>query len=175
MAAHAVVLSPQRTWRAIALATVVLMAAFWSLLAGLVALGSDAPGGPQPAPAIAIGLALVPVVFVLLAWLSGVRHPRRAVLRAVGVFVAVGVPVSAIAADAVTGFVAAAGAGAMCALAADDEHSRRARVVAVVAATLYTFVLVRTAGTFALVFAPIFPLTGLGVADHLSEGRHSRA
>ena len=86
----------------------------------------------------------------------------------------VGIPVSAIAADAVTGFVAAAGAGAMCVLGAGEEHDRRARVVAVVVAALYSYVLVRTAGTLALVFAPIFPLTGLGVADHFSEDRRSR-
>jgi hypothetical protein len=168
-------LSPQRKWRAITLATVVLVPAFWSILAGLVAIASaDEAGSPEPGPAIAFGLALIPFVFIVLAFMS--EHPRApaAVVKAMGLFLLIGIPVSAIAADAVTGIVAGVGAGGICALRADDAHNWRARALAVVAASVYTFVLVRTAGAFALLPAPIFPFTGIGVADHLAERRRER-
>lgn len=175
MAVGVATVSAPRKWRAIAIGTLVLMVAFWSLLAGMVALGSDDAGGPAPGPAIAIGLALVPVSFAVLARLSGIARPRRAVVQAVGLFLAIGIPVSALAADAVTGFVAAAGAGAIYALRAEDQHNRGARALAIVVAAVYSFVLVRTAGAFALVFVPIFPFTGIGVADHIAEARNSHA
>jgi hypothetical protein len=167
-------LPPQRKWRAITLATLLLVPAFWSLLAGLVAVADDEAGGPAPAPAIALGLALIPFVFLLLAFAS--EHPRApmAVVRAMGLCVLVGIPVSAVAGDAVTGIVAGVGAGGICALRADDGHNWRARALGVAVAAGYTFVLVRTAGPITLVAAPIFPFTALGVADHLSERRRER-
>ena len=41
-------------------------------------------------------------------------------------------------------------------------------------AAAYTFVLVRLAGPAALIAAPVFPFTALGLADHLSEWRAER-
>jgi hypothetical protein len=46
--------------------------------------------------------------------------------------------------------------------------------MAVLIASLYTFVLVRTAGPIALLPAPVFPFTGIGLADHLAERRRER-
>ena len=169
-------LPPQRKWRAITLATVVLVPAFWALLAGLVAGATDDAEVAEPdAPlALALGLALVPFVFIALAFLS--EHPRApgAVVRAMGLCLLVGIPVSALAGDAVTGIVAGVGAGGVAALRMDDAHSRRTRAGAVVVAALYTFVLVRTVGALALLPAPVFPFTALGLADHLSEWRRDR-
>jgi hypothetical protein len=168
-------LSPQRKWRAITLATLLLVPAFWSLLAGLVAVASDDDaGGPNAGAAIAFGLALIPFVFIVLAFAS--EHPRAssAVVKAMGLTLLVGIPVSAVAADAVTGLVAGVGAGGIVALRADDAHTWRARALAVIVAAAYTFVLVRTAGPIALLAAPIFPFTGIGLADHLTELRHER-
>ncbi len=168
-------LSPQKKWRAITLATLVLVPAFWALLAGLVANGTDdVTGGPNPAAAIALGLALIPFVFVALAFLS--EHPGApaAVVKAMGWCLLVGIPVSAIAGDAVTGIVAGVGAGGIAALRADDAHNWRARALAVAVATMYTFALVRTAGAIVLLSAPIFPFTAIGVADHLSERKRER-
>ena len=52
-------LPPERKWRAIGLATALLVPAFWSLLAGLVALAADdPPEGPAPAAA---GRGRIPV------------------------------------------------------------------------------------------------------------------
>jgi hypothetical protein len=169
-------LSPRRKWRAITVATMLLVPAFWAILAGLVSTTSRTEGvGPNPAAAIALGLALIPFVFLVTAFMS--EHPRApsAVLKAMGLALLVGIPVSAIAGDAVTGMVAGVGAGAIIALRADAAHNWRARALAVAFASVYTFVLIRTVGAPALLPAPIFPLTGIGIADHLSEWRLQRA
>lgn len=169
-------LSPRRKWQAITLATLVLVPAFWAILAGVVATTPGTKGsGPNPAAAIAFGLALIPFAFTVLAFVS--EHPRApgAVVKAMSLAVLVGVPISALAGDAVSGMVAGVGAGAVSALRADDVHSWRARVIAVAFATVYTFVLIRMVGALALLFAPIFPITGIGIADHLTERRQERA
>jgi hypothetical protein len=164
-------LSPQRKWRAITLATILLAPAVWSLLAGLVALGSDAPDAPAGGAAVAFGLCLIPFVFILLAFASEHPHAPGAALRAMGLCVLVGIPVSALAADAVTGIVAGVGAGGVAALRIDVGHSRAVRAVGIAVATAYSFVLVRFVGPVALIAAPIFPFTALGLADHYSEWR----
>jgi hypothetical protein len=167
-------LSPRRKWRAILVATLALVPAFWSMLLGIVAAASDDPDAPNPAAALAFGLALIPFVFVVLAFMSEHPRPAGAVLRAMGLSLLVGIPVSALAGDAVTGIVAGLGAGGVAALRMDVDHTVRARVLAVVVATAYTFVLVRVAGGLVLLPAPIFPFTAIGIADHLSERSRER-
>jgi hypothetical protein len=168
-------LPPQRKWRAITLATLVVAPALWAVLVGLVSTAAEEPGGPQPAAAIALGVALLPFAFIVLAFAS--EHPRApgAVVRAMGLCLLVGTVVSAIAADAVTGLVAGVGAGGVVALRADSGHDWRARAAAVAVATVYSFVLARVAGAVVLLAAPVFPFTGLGLADHFSEWRVARA
>ena len=41
-------------------------------------------------------------------------------------------------------------------------------------AAAYSFVLARVAGPVALISAPIFPFTALGLADHFAEWRQDR-
>jgi hypothetical protein len=169
-------LSPQRKWRAITAATLVLVPAYWMMLAGLVSGAADEEGGvSNPGAAIAFGLALIPFVFIVLAFFS--EHPTApsAVVKAMGLCLLVGVVVSAVAADAVTGIVAGVGAGGVVALRSDQPHTWRSRAVAVVVASVYTFVLARVAGEIVLLPAPIFPFTGIGIADHLAERRWERA
>jgi hypothetical protein len=168
-------LTPQRKWRAIAVATVLLVPAFWALIAGLVSGSDVAPGGPNAPAALALGLALIPFVFIVLAFMS--QHPRApgAVLKAMGLAVLTGVSLSALAGDGATGIVAGVGAGGVVALRSDPAHTWRSRAAAVAIATVYTFVLVRTAGAIALLAAPALPLTGIGIADHLAERRQQRA
>jgi hypothetical protein len=168
-------LSAPRKWRAITLATLVLAPACWSMLAGFVALADDGAGGVgNPAAAVAFGVALLPFVFIALAFLSGHPAPALAVLEAMGLCLVVGVVVSALAADAVTGVVAGAGAGGIAALRADQPHTWRSRALGVGFAVVYTFVLARAAGGIVLLSAPVFPFTAIGVADHLAERRWER-
>ncbi len=169
-------LSPRRKWRAILLATLLLVPAYWSLLAGLVSAASeDRAGAPAAGPFIAFGLALVPFVFVALAFLS--EHPKApmAVVKAMTLSLLIGIPVSALAADAVTGFVAGVGAGGILALRTDLVHRWKARALAIVVVALWTFVTVRTVSVAAVLLAPALPFTSLGVADHLAEIRAERA
>jgi hypothetical protein len=167
-------LSPRRKWRAITIATLLLVPSFWSVLAGVVAAASEQADAPAAAPFIAFGLALVPFVFIALAFLS--EHPRApgAVLRAMGLSLVVGIPVSALAADAVTGLVAGIGAGGIAVLRAETNQSWRARAIAVIAVSAYVFVMIRVAGDVALLLAPTLPFTSIGVADHLAELRKER-
>ena len=167
-------LPPARKWRAILLATLLLAPGYWSLMAGLVSIASDRASAPAAGPLIAFGLALVPFVFVALAFLS--EHPRApgAVVRAMGLCLLVGIPVSALAQDAVTGMVAGLGAGGIVALRADLEHTWKARAIAVLAVAAYVFLLLRVAPEVALVITPALPFTAVGVADHLSERRRER-
>jgi hypothetical protein len=57
----------------------------------------------------------------------------------------------------------------------DEPQNWRARACAVVVAAAYTFALARVAGGLVLLPAPIFPLTAIGIADHLSERRAEQA
>jgi hypothetical protein len=167
-------LPPTKKWRAITVATIVLVVAFWALLTGLVAGATDESTGesePNAALGLAVGLSVIPFVFVALAFLS--EHPRApgAVLRAMGWSLLVGIPVSALAGDAVTGIVAGVGAGGIQALRMDDPENWKSRAVGVVVASVYTYVLARLAGALVLLPAPIFPLTAIGITDHLAVRR----
>jgi hypothetical protein len=169
-------LSPERKWRAITFSTLLLAPAMWAILGGVVALAADdGPDGLAPAAAVAFGLSMLPFVYILLAFAS--QHPQApgAVIRAMGLCLLVGIPASAIAADAVTGLVAGVGAGGIVALRADLAHDRRWRAVGVAIGAVYAFVLARTAGPVVLVAAPVFPFTALGLADHYAEWRLARA
>jgi hypothetical protein len=86
----------------------------------------------------------------------------------------IGIPVSALAADAVTGLVAGLGAGGIAALRADVADDTKRRAVAVAIAAAATFVLLRSIPEVGLLLAPVLPFSSLGVADHLSEGREAR-
>ena len=168
-------LSPKRKWQAITIATLLLVPAYWAVLAGLVGTAvDDTEGAPDPGAALGLGLALLPFVFIVLAFMT--EHPRApgAVVRAMGLSLLVGVMVSAIAADAVTGVVAGVGAGGIVAIRPEPMHGWRARAVGVLVATVYTFVLVRTVGALALLPAPIFPLTAIGLADHYVDWKRDR-
>lgn len=167
-------LSPQRKWRAITIATLVLVPAFWAMLAGMVSAAvDDVDDAPNAGAAFAFGVSLVPFVFLALAFLS--QHPQApsAVVRAMGLALLVGVPVLAFAGDGVTALVAGTGAGGIVALRADELHDWRSRAMGVAFASAYAFVLVRVAGPIVLLSAPVFPLTAIGIADHLAERRRA--
>ena len=71
-------LSPQRKWRAITLATLLLVPAYWSMLAGLVAVAADEDAGADAGRRLhrLRPRACIPFVFIVLAFLS--EHPERA-------------------------------------------------------------------------------------------------
>ena len=165
-------LPPDRKWRAIALSTLLLAPACWAVLAGVVTIAAEDDGGlANPEAAIALGIAMLPFVFIVLAFAS--EHPRApaAVLKAMAFTLVVGIPAAALAADVVTGIVAGVGAGGAVALRLDLVHRMAWRAWSIVAASAYTFVMVRVAGPVVLLTAPVLPFTALGLADHLAERR----
>jgi hypothetical protein len=168
-------LSPRRKWRAILLATLLFVPGYWAMLAGVVSLASDGEGGvAAPVAYVAFGLVLIPFVFIVLAFVS--EHPRApaAVFKAMMLALLVGIPVSAIAADAITGLVAGVGAGGIAALRADLPHDWRPRAVGVLLTSAWIYLMIRTAPEAAILLAPALPFTGIGVADHLWERRQER-
>jgi hypothetical protein len=168
-------LSPERKWRAITFATLLLAPAVWSMLAGFVAVADEGEDGPNAAAALVFGLCLLPFVFVVLAFSSEHPNAPAAVVKAMGLCLVVGIMASAAAADAATGLVAGIGAGGIVALRADASEAWKPRALGLAFACVYTFVLVRAAGAIVLLAAPVFPFTVLGVADHLAERRARRA
>src|SRR4029079_19547966 len=66
------------------------------------------------------------------------------------------------------------GAGGGGGLGADLAHSWKARALAVLVATLYTYVTLRIAGDLVLIVAPALPFTALGIVEHLTERREER-
>lgn len=167
-------LSPRRKWRAITIASLLLVPAHLAIVAGLVAVVSDRPDAPPAGPPIAFGLGLLPFVFVALAFLSS--HPRApgAAAKAMGLCLLIGIPVAAVVPDAVTGLVAGVGAGGAAALRPDPSSSWKARAIGVAAVSAYVAVMVRVVPDVAVLLAPTLPFTSLGVADHLAETRRER-
>jgi hypothetical protein len=123
---------------------------------------------------IALGLCVIPFVFIALAFLSEHPRPASAAAKAMALCLLVGIPVSALAQDAISGLVGGMGAGGIAALRADAEHSWRLRALAVAFATVYAFVMIRAAGDLVLLVAPALPFTALGVVDHIAERRADR-
>lgn len=163
--------SPGRKWRAILISTLLLVPAYWGIVAGLVAAASEDPEAPAAGPPIAFGLALVPFVFVALAFLS--HHPRApsAALRAMGLSLLVGIPAAALLPDAISGLIAGIGAGGAAALRPEPVETWRARGLAVLSAAAFVFVMVRIVPDVAVLLAPSLPFTSLGIADHVTQLR----
>jgi hypothetical protein len=162
-------LPPRKKWQAITLATLVLAPAYVFLLIGVVAAASHKRSAPAPGPYVAAGLALIPFVFIVLAFVS--QHPRApgAVVRAMGLTLLVGLLTSAAVPDAVTGFVAGIGAGGVVGLRSELAHTWKSRAIAVLIAAVWVAITVRVFPGVALLLAPILPFTSIGVADHLQE------
>lgn len=162
-------ISPARKAAAVAIATVVVMISYSLMLFAFVSVSVD--DGPSPGPPFALGLALVPFAFLALAFLSGNPRAPGATVVAMLLALAVALPVSALAQDAVTGLVAGFGAGGTVALRREVGHSLGARWVAVGLASFYIFLLLRTVTVVGLVAAPVLPFLSLAAADFLSERR----
>jgi hypothetical protein len=165
--------NPRRKWLAIALATVVMMISYSAMLVAFIAL--EVEDGPAPGPLIALGLGLVPFVFLILAFVSVNRRAPGSVLKAMALSVLVGGLVSALMADAVSGLVAGFGVGGAVTLRIDEPESMRARFIAVALVTVYVGVLVNFSVEGGLFTGAVLPLMALGISDWISERRAEEA
>ncbi len=131
--------------------------------AAAFATGSDGSGSIEPR-LVAVGLAIAPFVFIVLAFVSQNPLAPRDVLRSMGLLIVVGLSFGLLdpLAGAAAGF-AAGGAGALNRIAIDALV--RWRVAAVVFSAVYCLVLlivITPAGVFA---GAVTPLLMIGFAD----------
>ena len=164
--------SPSRKWFAISVATLVMMICYTAILFG-VAGGLSGEGEESAALALAVGLAGVPLVFLALAFIS--RHPRapKATLKAMGLFLVVGIPVSLLSLPA--GLVGGFGAGGLVSLRLEETDTIRARVWAVALSAAYIMVVGRIIPPIDALAGSIFPFLALGAADSIMKKRAERA
>jgi hypothetical protein len=158
-------LTLRRRWLAITLASIALQFSFWPILTATTAAGVE---GFDGGGLLAFGLALVPLVFGVLAFAS--RHPNAPaqVLKAMGLFILIGVPVTLV--NALVGIVLGFGAGGIVTLrpAEPDAAAWRWRALAIGAA--YIVGLLFIAPDFAVISAAVLPFGVLGLVDQAAEG-----
>jgi hypothetical protein len=139
--------------------------ACWSIVGAFV---TGATGETTRAAAgAALGLAVAPTVFVVVAIVSGHPTPVFASAAAVLAAGAVALPLLAIRPDAVTGLVGGLGAGVAVAMRRPRTGPSR-RAVAVGAVTAVEAVLAVSVPIVAVTSAPVLPLIAVVVADAIA-------
>lgn len=160
----------KRVWLAIGIGTILQAISFGSLLLGAVASQSDTPeaGGP----AFAIGFGMVPLVLVIVAFGSGRSSPAVSVLKGMGLWLVVALPISLV--NPVTGIFAGFTAAAAVTLRRAEGIPFKPRAAAIVMAAGYVtllVVLLPQAGLFAGAVTPLLAIRG---ADIWSERENSK-
>ncbi|MEX2505167.1 MAG: hypothetical protein WD378_09965 [Egicoccus sp.] len=162
--------TPRRRWLALVGASAVMQFSYWPVV---VALAASQAGDEAAGPAAALGLSIAPVTFLTLAFLSRHRRAPGAVLKAMGLFLLVSLPIILVPTMALVGVYAGYAAGGVLALRPMAvERPYRTRVLAVVAGGVYLWVigLLGLAG-LAQMSAAALPLAASGIADEILLGR----
>ena len=157
--------TPSRTskqrWLWIGVASVVQMVAALSLVAAAELALSDA--GRDAAVASAVGLILVPVVFLFAAFGTGKKDPGFAVFKALGVFISVTLVGGLV--TPVLGVGMGFALGGMLVIEPEGEFVTRARFVAVVVLAFYILVLLVVSPPAAVFGVASLPLLSIALAD----------
>jgi hypothetical protein len=159
-------LSLRGRWLAIIAASALYQFSYWPLLAGTAVEDGGGAG------LIALGLALVPFVFLTAAFAT--KHPNAAgaTLRAMGWFLLVGLPLGVLFVP-ILGVAVGVALGSAVALAPlEGIETRRVRYYAVVGVGIYLTVLVLLVPGFAIISAAVLPIAIHGVVDQTLEERH---
>ena len=165
--------SSLRMWVAIIVATVIAVIAYGSLLLAWfavvvedseVATETDISG--SEGPFFALGLILVPFVFIALAFISRRSRAPFATLAAMGLFIVVALPLGLFLHLSVV-LVAAFGAGGVVTLARGPGYRLSYRIWAVVITAVYVTGLLVVAPPGGIFAGAILPLAALGIADML--------
>jgi hypothetical protein len=159
--------SYKRSWLAIGLSTIVLMVSYSSLLVAIVATRSDTP--EASGPTFALGFALVPVVFVAVAFLSGRRNAPTSVLKAMGVWLLVALPLGLF--NPVFGLCVGYGMGGVLTLKENDTDRWQTRTIAVLLVATYSLAMLWVIPAIGLLSGGISPLASLGLADYYTRHR----
>jgi len=160
----------KRSWFAIATSTVLAMTSYSSFLIAIVATRSNTP--QAAGPAFALGFVLAPLVFVALAFLSGRKRPPTAVLKAMGVWLLVALPLGLF--NPVFGLSAGFGMGGVLALVEGENDRWRHRAIAVILVSTYSLLMLFVIPVLGILSGGLLPIASLGLADYYSEYR-SRA
>ena len=145
--------------------TIVQMVSFLSLFMGAaVSVADDA--GPA-GPAFAFGFALAPIMCCLTAFVSGHQRASMAALKGMGVWLAVGIPLSLL--NLIPGLSAGFAASGAFTLRSLAVRPGKKRAWAVVLLAGWVTVLVYLLPQAALLTAAATPLLAIRLADVLSE------
>ncbi len=163
----------RRKWIAVGLATFVELVSFWAIIVGVARGIEDEAAGSAAGP-FALGFALVPFAFLVLAFVSNHRRAPGAVMRAMGVWLLAGLPMILFV-DPAAGMAAGYGMGGAIALRADEGHSFKARFWWVVALVVYVAVLVlgRIAPGPGALSASLLPFATVAFADYVIEQKEA--
>ncbi len=160
-------ITPVRRWAVLAMATTAMQFAWWPVVYE-VAASPDPEGGS--AGGFAFGLALVPVVFGILAFGSRRDDAPMAVLRAMGIFLVVGLPLGLM--DVVVGLAVGFSAAAVTALRGPEGlDTKRLRWFAVGGLLVWVSLLLAVAPGFAIMSGAVLPLLVHGIVDQAAEDR----
>lgn len=155
----------KRSWLAIGVSTIVLLVSYSSLLVAIVATQSDTPDAAGPV--FALGFAMVPVTFVVVAFMSGHRRAPIAVLKAMGVWLLVALPFGLF--NPVFGLCMGFGLGGSLTLKELDKSRWQARVLAVLLGATYALAMLFVVPAVGLLSGGLVPFTALGLADYYTE------
>ena len=160
-----------RNWLALALGTIVGMFSYFPYAAAFI----EPEGGvPSVDPGlVGIGLAVAPLMFVMIALVS--RNPRapRMVLLSMGLLLVLGLAFGLV--SPVLGAAAGFGVGAALCLALPDIPDQlRRRIVAVALGLAYTTLLLFVAPPAGVLTGAIVPTLMVGFADEYGAWRASR-
>jgi hypothetical protein len=118
-----------------------------------------------------LGLALIPFVFMVAAF--GSRHPRAsgAVLKAMGLFIVIGLPLGVL--GPAIGIPAGTAVGAMVAIRPLDGMPgvMKARGIAVALGIVYLFVMGAISPAFGVFVGAALPFFVIGLSDQALEWR----
>ncbi len=154
-------------WLAITAATVVMQFSYWPMVFAVAASTDDEVVG---AGALVLGLALMPAVFLVAAFAS--RHDRApgAVLKAMGLFILIALPIGLL--DIVVGASVGFAAGGAVSLRREEAvPSRRWRWYAVGGVGLWILLLLFVVPSFAVMSGAILPFAVHGIVDQAIEDR----
>jgi len=163
--------SYKRSWLAIGISTVVVLISYSSLLVAIVSTRSDTP--EAAGPVFALGFALVPVVYVSVAFLSGRKNAPTSALRGMGIWLLVALPLGLF--NPVFGLCAGFGIGGVLTLKERDTDRWQARTIAVALAATYSLSMLFVIPAIGLIGGGLLPLTSLGFADYYTQNRAKSA
>lgn len=139
----------------------------------LVAFVEESAEDVNRTAGLGFGLAMVPFVFVALAFLSRHRRAPIAVLKSLGIWVLVVLPIGLM--SVVLAITLAFGLGGMFSLRAEPWQRYKTRASVLGFAFAYTLFLLAVIPLVGVFTAIAIPLAALGIADTYSDRKEAAA